>query len=154
MFKGNNMLWKDYSSNPSLPGFYNITLEIVSSLFKTKIVVYSVNDEGMMIAHMINNKHYKSIELIRNNKNHFDVIYSNEFMKKITEAQNIVLNIVDAAIDRQIPTQFQDMNRGEFINFELRRSMQKPSVDLTREAPRARHKRSLSDGLDKVFEKL
>ncbi len=93
MFRGNSVLLKDFIMSPHLPGFEKINLELVSSLFKVRVIVYGTTEDGYLSSMIINSKYTKTVELLRTKNNHYDPVYSVDYINKATICQNIVLNV-------------------------------------------------------------
>jgi len=148
LLRGNSMLLKDYTSNPHMSGFDKINLELVSSMFKIKIVVYSITEDNYLNAIIINNFHERTIEIVRSKSNHYEPVFSKKYMEKIGFSQNIVLNILDNALNGKSSSQIKDLNNGSYVNFEhlrwLGANRQNNSLNQFR-ITRGHHKKSLSD---------
>jgi hypothetical protein len=149
MFQGNNMLWKDYSSNPNLPGFDKINLELVSSLFKFKIIVYHMTDDHYLSSTIINHKFEKAIEIVRTMNNQYHPVHTKDFISKAGFCQNIVLNIISLAFTGGT-SHFRNFNNENYINLDYENWVNlKNKAGLEERPVRSRHKKSLSDGFDK-----
>jgi cold shock CspA family protein len=144
MFQGNNVVWKDYSSNPLLAGFDKINLELASNLFQVRVVVYYLTDDNYLNATIINNKHQTEIQLIRSRNNHYDPVFKKSTITSAGFCQNIVLNLIERAMNPQAVT--RNYNNDNFYNFEF--EAWRASRDASAEIPpvKGHHKKSLSDG--------
>lgn len=87
------MILKDFASNPHLPGFEKINLELVSLFFKVRVILYTMNEDHYLTATIFNNNYPNTIELLRTKTNHYDAIYSKLFINKAGICQNIVLDV-------------------------------------------------------------
>lgn len=159
MFKGNSTLWKDFSAHPHLPGFEKIILELVSILFKVKVILYSVTEDGYLNATVINHQNDKAIELIRSHGNHFDSVRSKRFMAIAGICQNVLLNVIEQVVaGKTAPSAsaFKDLNADAYVNLEYeawlvsKEELAKEGAKVTR----ARHKKSLSDNFNVNFDAM
>lgn len=159
MFKGNSMLWKDFSAHPHLPGFEKIILELVSVLFKVKVILYSVTEDGYLNATVVNHKHDKQIELIRTHGSHFDSVRSKKFIAIAGICQNILLNVVEhvaAGKSSNTKPNFTDINGDNYINIEYEGwlASKEELANQSAKINRARHKKSLSDNFNVSFDAM
>ena len=65
----------------------------MSSLFKVKVIVYHVTDDHHLGSIVINHRYTKTIQLIRGKNNHYDVVYSEDFMNRAGACQNVLMNV-------------------------------------------------------------
>jgi hypothetical protein len=70
-----------------------LTLELVSTLKKTKIVVYSVSEDLFLTSFVVNNRYKKTVEIIRTYQNHYEAVFSEQRMRVITFCQNLAFNV-------------------------------------------------------------
>jgi len=73
-------------------------LELVSSLFKVRIVVYSATEDNYLNAIIVNNFYEKTIELVRGKNNNYEPVYSKRHIDKIGVAQNVILNVLESQV--------------------------------------------------------
>lgn len=71
---------------------YQVNIELASSLFKVKIVVYSALDENHLNA-MIFNNNYKRKIMLAKEKGRYSSVYKKKFMESAGICQNLVLNV-------------------------------------------------------------
>eukprot|EP01015_Nassula_variabilis_P018942 TRINITY_DN3146_c0_g1_i7.p1 TRINITY_DN3146_c0_g1~~TRINITY_DN3146_c0_g1_i7.p1 ORF type:complete len:202 (+),score=13.91 TRINITY_DN3146_c0_g1_i7:157-762(+) len=91
--KETSIIARDYMTNPSLPGFDNLTLEIVSLIYKVRIVKYSVCDEGYLASIIINNRFDKTIQIVRSRKCHYESVFAKDLLEKAAVCQSIVYDL-------------------------------------------------------------
>jgi len=156
MFRGNSMLLKDYTTSPHLSGFDKINLELVSSLFKVKIVVYSVTEDNYLNAIIVNNYHEKTIELVRGKNNNYEPVFSKKYIDKIGAAQNVILNIIDQVAEgKPSVSSMKDLNGDSYVNFDylkwLSTHRQENNLNQFR-ITRGQHKKSFSDTFSKLLD--
>lgn len=159
-FRGNSYLFKDYCDNPSLPGFENINLELISLIYKTQIKVYSVNMDDLTLNATIVNNNYKSkIELFKNTYgDRYETLYPIENIKNIAFSQNILFNMLNGVLNND--QVYRNINNGIFINIEYENWIKKMSIKKKitggddQRFLRPRHKKSLSDTVNKVSNEM
>lgn len=157
MFRGNSVLLKDFTMSPHLPGFEKINLELVSSLYKVRVIIYGTTEDGYLSSMIINSKYTKTVELLRTKNNHYDPVYSVDHLSRAGVCQNIVLNIIEKAFNKNGSTAFKDFNKNKFINYEYKNwvaSQQAENGLDNFRITRGRHKKSFSDNFTKNFETL
>jgi len=155
MFKGNSILLKDFVMSPHLPGFEKINLELISSLYKVRVIVYGATEDNYLSSMIINQKYHKTIELLRTKNNHYDPVYSLDYMTKAGVCQNIILNLIDQALTGK--KDYKDLNKDNYINYEYNNWIQSQQaqngLDQFR-ITRGRHKKSFSDNFNKNFDAM
>jgi hypothetical protein len=156
-FQGNSLMLKDFSNNPHLAGFEKINLELVSLLFKVKVILYTMNEDHYLSATIYNHNCPKTIELLRTKTTQYDAIFSKDYIQKAAVCQNIVLNLIDRAMNGR-SDQYKNINGGKYTNITYESSLASPLA--TREGhhldhfriTRGVHKKSLSDNFNTNFE--
>jgi len=158
MFKNNITLLKDFIAHPNLSGFDKAIMELVSVLFKVKVVLYNISEDNYLHSTVVNNKFEQKVEIIKSHNNHCDAVKSKKFMAAAGICQNILLNIVDNALNSSKTSTpqhaFRDINGDNYINIEYESWVQQKD-ELLKEAmktPKVHHKKSLSDTYKSTFE--
>lgn len=121
IFRGNSVLWSDYSKDPSSPDFFRINLELFSFAFKVRVVVYTVTTDGILNAKIFNNKFDKTVQFINPYGAHLDVVYTKGTMQTIGSCQNIATNIVENVIEGKHSSQdieWKDFNKQKISTSE------------------------------------
>lgn len=78
MFSNNKKsLLHSYCTNTSLPGFEKTSLELLSMIYRVRILVYNVSDEKHLNALIVNNNFTRTIEIIRTHGFNYATVYSN-----------------------------------------------------------------------------
>jgi len=156
-FQGNSMMLKDFANNPQLNGFEKTNLELVSSFFKARVILYTMNEDNFLTAAIFNNNHPNSIELLRTKTGHYDAVFAQSFIKRAGVCQNILLNIIDKVINGS-SGQAKDNETDEYVNLTYENSLlnnaevkESPQLDQFR-ITRGQHKKSLSDNFNTNFE--
>ncbi len=70
-----------------------LNLELVSMLFKKKIVIYYISEEFFLNAILVNNNFEKKIEILRIGNNHYDTVHSKQQMQNIKQTQNLIYEV-------------------------------------------------------------
>jgi hypothetical protein len=156
MFKGNSILLKDFTMSSQQPGFDKINLELVSSLFKVRVIIYGITEDNYLSGMIINSGYKKTIELLRTKNNHYDPIYSADHIARAGICQNIVLNIIDQALNFKTDN-FKDFNRDNYVNYEYNNWIASKQASNGLEQfriTRGRHKKSFSDNFNKNHEAM
>jgi len=147
-FKGDTQLWKDYCNDPNRPDFNKHTVELISSLFKVKVLIYFITNDHYLSATVVNNNYDKQIELFRNSLGSYDVLYSGKFIAKAGLCQNVVFNIVDQALTGKLMP-IRNLNGERYINFTHNNWLSEKKNLREEEGDRKNyHRRSLSSGND------
>eukprot|EP01017_Pseudomicrothorax_dubius_P049639 TRINITY_DN925_c0_g1_i3.p1 TRINITY_DN925_c0_g1~~TRINITY_DN925_c0_g1_i3.p1 ORF type:complete len:480 (+),score=117.28 TRINITY_DN925_c0_g1_i3:92-1531(+) len=143
--RNNFSIFKDYASNPGLPGFDKITLEVFSIVFRKKVIVYSISEDYYLSALIINHGWTETVQLLKTAGN-YETVYDIQRMSSLTMAQNVVLNIVDRALNGDSNDALKDINREEYINLEkpTKREPVKSSEAPSNGIPQSKHKKSKS----------
>jgi len=156
-FQGSSNLLKDFANNPQLTGFEKTNLELVSLLFKVRVILYTMNEDHYLTATIFNNNYPNTIELLRTKTSHYDAVFPSEFIRKAGICQNIILNLIDKAVNGRSDG-FKDLNKDEYVNITYVSSLQEASnlkdtsnLDQFR-ITRGHHKKSLSDNFNTNFE--
>lgn len=154
-FRANSYLFKDYCDNPSLPGFENINLELISLIYKVQIKVYQVNFVDLTLnATIVNNKHRKKVELFKNVENDsYDTIYPSPQIKVVAHCQNIIFNLLNGVQNNDF--KWRNINNHVFINIEYenwakKMLLKKKNTNEESRVSKQKHKKSLSDDLNKI----
>jgi len=158
-FQENSNMLKDFANNPRLPGFEKTNLELVSLLYKVRVVLYTINEDHYLTATIFNHNCTKTIELLRTKTNQYDPVFNKSFIKKAGICQNIVLNLIDRAVNGSRSSQLKNINNDEFVNISYESSLVAAAaspkdhlnVDQFR-ITRGHHKKSLSDNFNTNFE--
>jgi len=156
-FQGNSNMLKDFANNPQLTGFEKTNLELISLLFKVRVVLYTMNEDHYLTAMIYNNNFPKTIELLRTKTSHYDAIFPISFIKKAGICQNIVLNIIDRVVNGNKSTQSKDLNGDEYVNITFESAQAKSSENKEGnnldqfKITRGHHKKSLSDNFNTNF---
>jgi len=157
-FQGNSMMLKDYANNPQLNGFEKTNLELISLFFNVRVILYTMNEENHLTAAIFNNNYPKTVELLRTKAGHYDAVFAKSFIKKAGICQNIILNIIDKAVNGKSEG-FKDINQDEYVNITYESSIANPpeakdsptNIDQFR-ITKGHHKKSLSDNFNTNFE--
>jgi len=157
-FHGNSMMLKDFANNPQLSGFEKVNLELVSLLYKVRVILYTMNEDHILTATIFNNNYVNTIELLRTKTSHYDAVFPKSFIQKAGVCQNIVLNLIDKAVNGIKPSApFKNINNDDFVNITYESAMAavatspKENLDQFR-ITRGHHKKSLSDNFNTNFE--
>lgn len=156
-FQGSSTLLKDFANNPQLTGFEKTNLELVSLFFKVRVILYTMNEDHYLSATIYNNNFTKTIELLRTKTSHYDAVFPVEFIKKAGICQNIILNLIDRAMNGP-SHQYKNINGDEYVNitFESANTNAALSKDPNNldqfRITRGPHKKSLSDNFNTNFE--
>jgi len=159
-FQENSVMFKDFANNPQLPGFEKTNLELVSLCYKVKVVLYTMNEDHYLSSTIFNHNFTKTIQLLRTKNNQYDAVFPKSFIKNAGICQNIVLNLIDKAINGTRGNQLKNINGDEFINITYESSLAKtgsPKDHLGNDQfriTRGHHKKSLSDNFNTNFEMM
>lgn len=107
---------KLFVQHPALPEFEQANLELISCFFKTRLKLYYINN-GVLCSDIYYAKTHPSIRILKLTDNNYVALFSEEFQNNAAFAQNIVLSIIDCALDRRSWV-YREMNNEKFIALE------------------------------------
>jgi len=147
LFK-NNVLIKDYFINPQLSGFEKVNLELASSLFQVKVVIYTITEDNYLAATILNTNYENTIRLLRNKNNTYNAVFPQPFLEKLEFCNSIALSIIENALSN-----VKTSNPRGSVNINGNNSGYPVSIETnsTDDSPgqirniKSRHKKSLSD---------
>ncbi|CAD8178667.1 unnamed protein product [Paramecium octaurelia] len=117
ILKTNQALRNDYCKQPSFSSFDQINLQLTSMMFRVKINLYYIQDNRLM-CRIYNDHHLRMIELCRDDNNHYDSVYSKEFIQNATLVQQIIYeqinNIIGLKVD--VPKKFKNIEQDIWMN--------------------------------------
>lgn len=108
-----------YVSNPRLPQFEPITLDIIAELFGIKIKLYYVNELNLC-SDTYNSIGLKSFKLFKVHDFHYEPLVTRRKLGAMTLVQDVVLGIVESALNKSKGAQ-RTVNNNAYINFTLKR---------------------------------
>jgi len=160
-FQGNSMMLKDFCNSPQLPGFEKTNLELVSLLYKVRVVLYTMNEDHILMATIFNHNYLNTIELFRTKSNHYNAVFAKNFIEKAGVCQNIILNLIDQAVNGKTGN-WKDLNKDDYVNITYESSVANAAAEAAKEKDsnnldqfritRGVHKKSLSDNFNTNFE--
>jgi len=159
-FQGNSMMLKDFCNNPQLPGFEKTNLELISLLFKVRVVLYTTSDDHVLTATIFNHNYSNTIELFRTKTSHYNAVFTKNFIEKSGACQNILLNLIDRALNGN-STEWKDLNKDQYVNLTYENSVATAATEAKEKdaagldqfrITRGHHKKSLSDNFNTNFE--
>ena len=139
-----------------MPGFENINLELISLIYQIKIKVYSINwDDLTLQAMIVNNGFEKKIEIFKNiDSDNYETVYPIDYMRTVSFCQNIIFNMLNAVLNKE--KKWKNINNNMFINIEYENwckkmvTKNKKALEEHTKILRPRHKKSLSDTINKI----
>ncbi len=81
-FLSQPFLIKDYLHNPLQGQHEMVTLEILSELFRRRIIIYTISNDNLLQASIVSNKYSDKVRLMRIG-NHYDIIYPKKQFEKL-----------------------------------------------------------------------
>ena len=109
---------KLFIQNPSLPEFESVNLELVCMIYEARIKMYYLH-EGNLCSDIHFKKAKKTFRIFRLGDNHYASIFDRAFKNEAIFCQNIIMNVLTAAVDKQ-KFKMEDNNNGKFLNLEYR----------------------------------
>jgi hypothetical protein len=105
-----------FLSNPDLPEFTNMNLEIISTIFKKRFKLFYI-EKNTLCSEIFYKKTRNYCSIFRFSENTFAASFDLGFKMSAIFAQDVVLSIVDSLMtgDKFFP---KNANKGHFINFE------------------------------------
>lgn len=109
---------ENFLNNPQMPQFHTLLFEVAADCFRRQIKLYFTH-EGFLFTDYFGKKTKKSLNIIRVYDNHFSAVFKKEKAGIIVETQNIVLNLIETALNFPKKTIFTNLNQGFILNFEF-----------------------------------
>ncbi|EAS02667.2 cold-shock DNA-binding domain protein (macronuclear) [Tetrahymena thermophila SB210] len=129
-FYHNFQLLSDYCNNPELSIFDDVNLEVVSMIYKVKVIVFSVGDDSYLNSKQFNSKNHTKIIQLLWDDGIYTPVYDEQFLDHAKMAQNLVYEILGKVIEAELVNPDHD-----FVHLEFQHQQDKENKRESRKSP-------------------
>ncbi|KAL4469817.1 hypothetical protein ABPG72_022137 [Tetrahymena utriculariae] len=129
-FYHNFQLLSDYCNNPELSIFDDVNLEVVSMIYKVKVIVFSVGDDSYLNSKQFNSKNHTKIIQLLWDDGIYTPVYDEQFLDHAKMAQNFIYEVLGKVIDAELVNPDHD-----FVHLEFQHQQDKENKRESRKSP-------------------